>query len=231
MIPLRDIVGDWDTFLGLILAEDDVVSSLNYINTLYVKHEQNLINPRIYPDQENVFKAFQECPYKKLSVVILLQDPYHDGRATGLALANPLDGKLSPSLKVVRDTVFEKVYKYHVDPFFFDPSLFHWARQGVLMLNIALTVEEGKPHSHSNLWSAFTHRVIRKLSDTNSGIIYCLWGKDAEFYGQYINKDSNTILKCVHPVYASYKCMKWDCDHFNEINDYLKKFNNFQITW
>ena len=231
MIPLIDVVGDWDKFLDTILVTDEIVNNLNYINQQYRKHENNLVYPEIYPAQENVFKAFQECSYHKMSVIVLLQDPYPDGRATGLAAANPNDGKLSPSLQVIKDTILHKVYNGDESAMQFDPTLIKWAKQGVLMLNTALTVEKNKSLSHSQLWTLFTTKFLQKMNEVNSGIVYCLWGQYAKSYKAFINANSNTILECTHPVYAAYRNKNWDCNHFTEINNYLKKFNNTYIIW
>lgn len=221
---LSDLVGDWDTKLHSIIYDTKVIENLNHINRLYLSSSKV-----IYPNQKDVFKAFKECPYNKFSVVILLQDPYHDGSATGIALANNQNTTISPSLRIVRNTIAKTVYKGDYNNF--DSSLLSWEHQGVLMLNTALTVEKGIPLSHKELWDYFTSRLLIKLSEINSGIIYCLWGKYAEYYEKFINKDSNTILKCSHPAYSIYRGEDWKCDHFIKINEYLKNFNNTTIIW
>ena len=224
MIPLKEIVGDWDAFLLSVFSEPAVIANMNNIDRMYHAGE------RIYPEQIDVFKAFQECPIDKLSVVILLQDPYHDGSATGIAMANEPNTRLSPSLKIVKDNICRTIYKGR--EFDFDPTLVKWARQGVLLLNTALTVEAGKPLSHKFLWARFTQCLLAKLSEQNSGIIYCLWGLEAKKLEYFIhNKVSNTILYYTHPVSAAYSGSAWDCDHFVKINEQLKCFNNTTIIW
>jgi len=224
-MDLKELVGDWDKFFESIFADNEVRINLSALNQRYKTGY-----PKIYPDQKNVFRAFRECPYSKLSVVILLQDPYHDGSATGIAMANDADTDiLSPSLRIVKDTISRTVYNSH--EFDFDPTLISWEKQGVILLNTALTVEDDKPLSHQVLWARFTELLLTKLSEVNSGIIYCLWGKQAEKYAFLINWKSNTILTCTHPVASAYKRIPWDCDHFIKINDQLKKFNNISITW
>jgi uracil-DNA glycosylase len=226
---MKEVFDSWFDFMKDIIYDDTVLSNLNTIN-MYYKYvgEKGLIHPK----QENVFKAFKECPYSKLSVVILGQDPYHDGSATGLAFANlpPKNNeRLSPSLRVIEDTISRTVYHNH--DFSFNPDLTKWAKQGVLLLNTALTVETGHPLSHLHLWNNFTTMVLAKLSEINSSIIYCLWGKHADSYSMYINSNSNTILRCNHPAYAVYQGIPWECDHFVKINIHLKDFNNTTITW
>jgi uracil-DNA glycosylase len=225
MTDLHDLVGDWDRILYDVFKDKEVVSNLNKVNNLYKTSPL-----KIYPEQEDVFKAFIECPYNRLRVVILLQDPYHDGSATGIATANAAGTRiLSPSLRIMQDTICREVYKGQ--EFNFDPTLVKWERQGVLMLNLALTVEAGHPLSHQLLWSRFTELTLKKLGEVNSGIVYCLWGRYADAYAPYLNSGSNTILRCNHPVWASYRGIPWDCGHFNMINKYLKDFNNYTINW
>ena len=224
-MDLSTLVGDWDRILLSVFEDREVVYNLNEINNLY---KTSLV--KIYPEQIDVFKAFKECPYNKLSVVILLQDPYHDGSATGVATANVKEqNPLSPSLRIIKDAVSQEIYK-GLD-FDFDPTLIKWERQGVVMLNTALTVESGNPLSHQKYWKRFTELTLRKLSEINSGIVYCLWGKHADAYAIYINSNNNTILRCTHPVYASYRGIPWTCSHFKDINKYLKDFNNLTINW
>ena len=224
MISWNDLLGSWERVLSDIISDPIVRANLRTVNGYYLNG--SLL---VYPSQINVFRAFKECPYDKLSVVIVLQDPYHDGSATGIPMGNEPDTRMSPSLKIVKDTISRTIYKGQ--DFDFDPTLIKWERQGILLLNTALTVEAGKPLSHQKLWAYFTQKVFDKLSEINSGIIYCLWGKYAESYRMYINENSNTILTSTHPVYASYRGLPWDCDHFNKINDILKKNNNLYINW
>jgi uracil-DNA glycosylase len=224
MSKLTNMVGSWDRFMADILQDKQVVESLNTLNYLYTYGDK-----KIYPEQKDVFRAFLECPYDILSVVIILQDPYHDGSATGIAPANAEGTKMSPSLRVVKDAVSRTIY--NGQDFNFDQTLVSWANQGVLLINTALTVESGNPLSHQKLWDRFTRLFLTKLSETNSGIVYCLWGKHARLFETYINPTTNTILHTTHPAYSLYSGKPWECNHFVEINKYLKASNNFTITW
>lgn len=218
------ILGSWDKFLTPILEDEVISKNLETIRGYYLS--SSFIT---YPEPKNIFKAFRECPYSKLSVVIVLQDPYHDGSATGIPMGNKPDKKLSPSLRIVKDAISRTVYKGQ--EFYFDPTLIPWCNQGVFLFNTALTVEKGKPLSHKDIWAPFTEKVFKKLSEINSGLIYCLWGKSAGEYTKYINPSSNYILSYTHPVYSAYRGISWDCDHFNRINDILKQNNNLHINW
>jgi uracil-DNA glycosylase len=224
MSKWKSIFGSWDTFFEDIISNKEVSNNLNIIRSYYNG------SSIIYPSASNIFKAFKECPYDKLSVVIVLQDPYHDGSATGIAMGNnTLQFRISPTLRVVKDTISKTIY--NSEEFYFDSSLIKWSNQGVLLFNTALTVEKGKPLSHQHLWSTFTELFLKKLNTINSGIIYCLWGKHAEFYKQYINLSSNTVLITTHPMYSVYRGSPWDCNHFVEINRILKENNNLYINW
>lgn len=225
MKNLHEFLGSWNRVLKDVIENSYVVNNLNVIN-IYYKYGRLM-----HPNQVDVFNAFKYCPYDKLSVVILGQDPYHDSNATGLAFANPTGTtKLSPSLQIIKDTVIRTIYKG--ESYNFDPTLIPWAEQGVLLLNVALTSEGNKPLAHNiGLWRNFTEGVLRKLSEVNSGIIYCLWGKYADSFSMFINSGSNTILRYNHPAYSVYQGIPWECNHFVQANEYLKNFNNKTIIW
>ena len=224
MIDLNTIVGSWKTPLKELFEDPKIINDLNIVSSMYKEGRP------IYPKQADVFKAFIECPYDELKVVIILQDPYHDGSATGIALANSdISNKISPSLRIVRNTIRMNMYKG--DDFKFDPSLISWANQGILMFNTALTVDAGTPLSHVKLWSSFTERLLIKLSETKRDIIYCMWGKQARDYAVYMNNKDNLLLYSTHPVYAVYRGSVWDCDHFTRINEHLIKLGKQPIKW
>jgi uracil-DNA glycosylase len=124
-------------------------------------------------------------------VVILGQDPYHDGSATGLAFANSGDGpRISPSLAWIKKALEHDYDTLCLD---FDYGLTSWAKQGVLLLNTALTVEKGKAGSHTVLWNTFTKELLTSLTSTKDDIIFVLWGKKAQDYAKFI-KGNNKIV-------------------------------------
>jgi uracil-DNA glycosylase len=188
----------------------------------------------VYPEQKNVFKALQLCSFGDVKVVILGQDPYYtkdvaDGLAFSCSYAQELGKRMQPSLVQIYGAVERTMYKglmLHKEP-----NLECWAKQGVLLLNTALTVEDGKPESHLSLWKPFTVEVLKALSEYNTGVIYCLWGAKAQQYEKYINPKFNYILKAKHPSSASYTGGTWECNHFVEINKILKQNNNTEIIW
>lgn len=188
----------------------------------------------IYPSSANVFKALQLCPFSDVKVVILGQDPYYtagcaDGLAFSCSYAKELGKRMQPSLVQIYEALERDIYKglmLHKEP-----NLEHWARQGVLLLNTALTVEENKPESHLVLWKPFTIQVLKALNEYNTGIIYCLWGSKAQQYRKYINEKYNYVLTAKHPSSSSYNGGVWECNHFSEINKILKQNNNEEIIW
>ena len=182
----------------------------------------------VLPDTSITFKAFRLCPLKDVKVVILGQDPYHDGSATGLAFANRANKrKISPSLKNIITAVemdYGKKHDVNVKGLLdVDVTLESWAKQGVLLLNTALTVEKGKAGSHTELWKNFTRMFIEMLSRNKSNLVFVLWGKKSQEYIPYI-RGSQHILQAAHPAAESYSGGKagfFTCGHFNSINEIL----------
>lgn len=180
--------------------------------------EQRYAFFNVYPSRRNVFRAFRITPYNKVKVVILGQSPYINGSSIGLAYANKeeVGTKIHPSLAAIESCIQRNVK----DPYFMDYSLNNWAEQGVLLLNNSLTVEEGKPSSHSFMWKYFIKKVFDTLAVYNSGIIFCLWGESNFKYEKYIGKNNYT-LKFEAPSKSVVKQENWDCPHFKEVNKIL----------
>lgn len=162
----------------------------------------NKVNPELLcPKHNNVFKAFKMCPYDKLKVVMLSQDPYPQlGVATGLCFGNHEHTKnLSPSLEILKECCINNTIPHGIIEF--DNTLESWANQGVLMLNSALTCEANKIGSHIMIWRKFIANVLAKLSYCEYGLIYVLFGKQAQTFEPYINSPFNEIIKIEHPSY------------------------------
>jgi uracil-DNA glycosylase len=183
------------------------------------------------PPLKQVFRAFEECPYDKLEVVIMGQDPYPQlGVADGIAFSCGNTGKLQPSLKYILDEVNKTVY--HGDQHSTDVDLKRWANQGVLLLNTALTVEVGKIGSHYDIWKPFTAYLLDWLNNYNPGLIYVYMGKQAEEWSSLTN-DNNYKFFVKHPASAAYNGSKWDSNGvFTEIHSILaKNRGDYLITW
>jgi len=195
----------------------------------------------IYPNKADIFNAFKLCPFNKLKVIILGQDPYPDTvmvdritypRATGLAFANPDFRTFVPRMSASLEKIYDCVKGYAYDQqtaWAFDRTLISWASQGVLLLNTALTVRAGEPLSHFKYWQPFIRHIIKELSSYGS-YIFLLWGKEAQKYKSIIGSN-NTILEWTHPAYAAYQKIPWECTHFTEVNNILIQTNNEQIYW
>lgn len=190
-------------------------------------YSQQLITPNI----NCVFKAFKVCPYNELKVVFLGQDPYpQKGVATGLAFGNnnTTEALLSPSLSILKEASINPSNVF--TPIKFDNTLESWAKQGILLLNSALTVEVNKIGSHVMLWRPFISKLLQNLSDFNPGLIYVLFGSQAQTFKPYINKN-NTVIEINHPAYYAKMNIKMDPKLFIKINKLLKDHNNQTIEW
>ena len=186
----------------------------------------------IEPKQKDVFKAFKLCPLENLKIIVLGQDPYpQKGVATGLAFANnkAVDDTLSPSLLVLSQTLLDNAEKYELH--YVNPNLEYLAEQGVLLLNTSLTVELGKPGSHTLLWRNFIKSFLYNLSNYNPGLIYICLGKQAQSFIPYINNKFNHILCEQHPAYYARIDANMPNTVFEETNRILHNTNNTTINW
>ena len=203
------------------------------LNNVMAKIGQEYRRKPICPAQPDVFKAFRLCPLKDLKIVMLLQDPYpQKGVATGLALANnskTLDSELSPSLNVIKEAVINfEIPHYCIT---FDPTLESWAKQGILMLNSALTVEMNKVGSHVMIWRPFIIALLKHLSEYETGIIYVLFGRQAQTFKPYINKQFNDILEIEHPAYYARLNKRMPSELFVNISNMCKDKYGVPIKW
>jgi uracil-DNA glycosylase len=182
----------------------------------------------VFPPKSKIFRAFVACPYDKVSVVFIGQDPYHDGSATGLCFANEGKDKLSPSLDVMKREWETNITRGEE----FDPTLIKWADQGVLLLNTALTVEQGEPKSHMELWKHWTANFLEKLSEANPDLCYVMFGRKAQEWQSHIVHGH--VLKVVHPaaeVYSNGNAKFFGCRFFDVVNDQLALLNKETIEW
>lgn len=187
---------------------------------------------RFTPPLKYVFRAFEECPEKDLKVVIVGQDPYpYMGVADGLAFSCSITGKAQPSLVKIFEAVQKTVYKDQ--PIIQNSDLKHWANQGVLLLNTALTCQIDKVGSHYHIWADFIAYLMDMLNLTNSGIVFILMGKKAQELESFIGNNHH-ILKTSHPASAAYNKGIWDCDDvFNKANKLIENMNgkSYCIKW
>lgn len=217
-----------------------------------------LPNIRFYPEKENIFKVFR-MPLQNIKVVILGQDPYHGPeQATGLAFAVNREIPAPPSLKNIYKEVCTTTglmkFDHQVNEIPVGwKTLEHWEKQGVFLLNTALTVEASNPNSHAKEWEFFTKKAVQYIA-YNKPAIWLLWGRQAQNYTICMNskslvhvdkynsstiehiptsEDFNYILKAAHPAAESYRenAGFYGKNHFNLVNKILSKKRQQLINW
>jgi len=183
----------------------------------------------IYPAQENIFNALKFTDFSDVKVVILGQDPYHGPRqAHGLCFSVQPGVPAPPSLQ----NIFQEIHDDLALPIPNHGCLEAWARQGVLLLNTVLTVFAHQAHSHANIgWERFTDRVIQLLNDKQEGLIFMLWGSQAQRKLEMIDPTRHYILKSSHPSPLSAYRGFLGCRHFSKANALLQKMNKTEIDW
>lgn len=197
------------------------------ILTNFVKHEYQ--TQVVYPPARLIFNAFDSCPFDKVKVVIIGQDPYHGPRqAHGLCFSVNDGVQFPPSLqnifKEIRDDIGVEIPS--------TGNLERWAKQGVLLLNSILTVRAGQPASHQNKgWEEFTDYVVRTLSEKRDSLVFMLWGSYAQKKGATIDTNRHLVLKAVHPSPLSVYRGFFGCKHFSKANQYLISKGLAPIEW
>ena len=209
-----------------------------WLNVLPTKEMQEIISRvspirnKICPAYKDIFKAFNKCPYRKLRLVIVGQEPYFQKNvATGLAFANfnnISEKQLSPSLQVIKESIIN--YEIPHNLITFASELEEWAEQGVLLLNTALTCEINKPLSHSLLWRPFISQLIKNICNYNSGIVWLLLGSSAQSFKSYINK-YQYIIEAKHPSFYARNNKKMPYNIWYDINKILIELNGYGITF
>ncbi len=213
---------DWKEFL-----KDEF--NKNYFLEIKKRYIQALNNNAIiYPPANLTFNAFNLTPLDGLKIVLLGQDPYHQpNQAMGLSFSVPYGVKIPPSLL--------NIYKELKTDLGIEPSksgdLSSWAKQGILLLNSILSVEAGKPASHSSWgWQEFSDAVISKLSLEKSGLIFMLWGNYAKSKKALIDTNKHFILEAAHPSPLA-RTGFLGCKHFSKANEILRNLGKNPIDW
>ena len=208
----------------------EIEEQKDYFKKLKDEIDKKYETSNVFPEKQNIFKAFTLTSLDNLKVVILGQDPYHGfGQAQGLSFSTPANIKNPPSmvniLKEINDDLQRK-------SFCEDGDLTPWAKDGVLLLNTILTVEESKPKSHHNLgWEIFTDNIIKYISDNKKDIVFILWGSPAIAKTKLIDTKKHHILSAPHPSPLSSYRGFFGCKHFSKTNEILKNLGKEQINW
>lgn len=186
-------------------------------------------NGRVYPPGSKIFAAFDTTPVDDVKVVILGQDPYHGpGQANGLCFSVNEGVPLPPSLK----NIFKEIENDTGIKVLSSGDLSRWARQGVLLLNSILTVEEAQPGSHQGKgWETFTDSVIKALSDRCDNLVFMLWGNYAIRKGAVIDTNRHLVIKSAHPSPLSASRGFFGSHQFTLANHYLATHGKKPIDW
>ncbi|PJI20133.1 uracil-DNA glycosylase [Prevotella intermedia] len=194
--------------------------------TELVKELNSEYKEACYPSEKRIFNAFNLCPFDKVRVVVLGQDPYRGNHAMGLSFSVPEKIKLPLSLRKIYKEIEEDFCKTMPK----SGNLTRWAEQGVFLLNTTLTVRAGAANSHKDLgWQEFTDAVIKALSEHREHIVFMLWGKDAEKKKRQIDANRHRIIELSHPVARVKGIFK---EHpFSLCNAYLKEQGLDEIDW
>lgn len=221
-MTLNEYFGDWMKVIDR--AE---------LNNVMAKVGQEYRRKSLCPAQSDVFRAFELCHLKDLKVVMLFQDPYpQKGVATGIAIGNRKEvneDNLSPSLKVVKEAVINLEIQHYCITF--DQTLESWAKQGILMINSALTVEMNRIGSHVMMWRPFIAKLLKNLSEYDTAIVYVLFGRQAQTFKPYINSRFNHIIEIEHPAYFARSGTKMPHQLFIDISNRVKGIYGVPIKW
>lgn len=212
--------------------------------TTFVKKEYQ--EGKVYPAPKNIFRAFDLCPFEKVKVVILGQDPYHgDQQANGLAFAVDENTAIPPSLQNIFKEIESDCGDRAPRPAGLGTSslnaqslsqrngdLVRWCEQGVLLLNATLTVRAHTAGSHQGRgWEQFTDAVIKALSEEREHLVFMLWGNYAKAKGAHIDRSKHLVLEAPHPSPFSAASGFFGCKHFSKANDYLISHGMTPIDW
>ena len=187
-------------------------------------------NGLCFPPAKLVFNAFNLCPFNKVKVVILGQDPYHElGQAMGLSFSVPDGIMLPPSLQ----NIYKEIHSDLGKPIPTSGDLTRWAKQGVLLLNATLTVRAHEANSHQALgWQNFTDAAIEIINTHREHIVFMLWGGFARSKKRLIDTNRHCIIESVHPSPLSANRGGWFGQHqFSRCNAYLKQYGLGEIDW
>lgn len=216
------IAQDWKYILAPEFEKPYFEQLTHFVREEYAAH-------RVYPRGSNIFRAFDKCPFDKVKVVIIGQDPYHGpGQAHGLCFSVADGVPFPPSLQ----NIFKEVHADTGAEIPLSGNLDRWAEQGVLLLNAVLTVREHEAASHAGKgWESFTDAVVRAVAERKEGVVYMLWGSYAQRKGAIADPTKNLILKAVHPSPLSAYRGFLGCRHFSQANTYLESIGQEPIKW
>ena len=218
---MYQLKNSWDKVLGNEFEKPYFLELCEFLKKEYAERT-------IYPPKQRVFSALKTTEFDDVKVVILGQDPYHgEGQAHGLAFSVQPGVQPPPSLV----NMFKEINAEYGTKLSKNGCLLSWAKQGVLLLNTALTVRAGQANSHKGMgWETFTDAVIKALNKKETPVVFMLWGANARSKKKLITNENHLVLETVHPSPLSAYNGFFGCNHFKKANDFLSKFTT-PINW
>ncbi len=213
---------EWKTALSAEFSKPYFESLVQFVKSAYA-------TTTCYPSGKLIFNAYEKCPYSKVKVVILGQDPYiRPGQAHGLSFSVPDGMAFPPSLR----NIFQEIKSDLGLEIPVSGNLTRWAEQGVFLLNATLTVQEGMSGSHQGQgWESFTDATIQALNQRDEGIVFLLWGSFAQKKAALLDSSKHLILKAPHPSPLSSYRGFFGCKHFSQCNAWLEEKGQEVIRW
>lgn len=214
--------GGWDEVLAPLFESENYQKIRDFLKDEYSRHT-------VYPDMYDIYNCFKYTPFQEVKAVILGQDPYHNvGQAHGLCFSVQEGTEPPPSLvnifKELKADLGCEIPK--------SGDLTKWAKEGVLLLNTALTVRAHRANSHKDCgWTWFTDNVIKILSDRRENLVFILWGGNARSKKPLIDRSKHLVLECAHPSPLSAFNGFFGCRHFSKTNAYLAAHGKTPIDW
>ncbi len=207
----------------------EIESQKEYYQKLHQIIEKEYETKTIYPPKQEIFRALNLCDFDDVKVVILGQDPYHGpGQAQGYSFSVPSNFPLPPSLQ----NMYKELENEYQTPVHRTGDLTDWAKQGVLLMNTILTVEEHKPLSHQDKgWQNFTNEALRWINEKDGPVVFLLWGSKAIQAKKLLTNPKHLILTSPHPSPLSAYRGFFGNNHFKLANEYLIKNNETPIQW
>ena len=212
----------WDALLKEEFEKDYYLMLREFLKTEYSTRT-------IYPHMNDIFNALKLTDYNDVKVVILGQDPYHgEGEAHGLAFSVKPGIAIPPSLRNIYKELNQSLGCYIPNNGFLEK----WAKQGVLLLNTALTVRKDMANSHSGKgWEMLTDAIIKKLNTRTQPMVFMLWGNNAKSKSWFVDSQKHLVLTSVHPSPLSASRGFFGCNHFKKANEFLTSIGENPIDW
>ena len=214
--------GGWDEALAPLFQDENYKKIREFLKREYTHHV-------VYPDMYDIYNCFKLTPLPQVKAVILGQDPYHnEGQAHGLCFSVQEGVPMPPSLV----NIFKELHDELGCTLPRSGDLSKWAKEGVLLLNTALTVRAHQANSHKDCgWTWFTDNVIRIVSERREHVVFILWGANARSKKPLIDASRHLVLECAHPTPLSAYNGFFGCGHFKKANAYLIAHGEAPIDW